>query len=79
MMWPCFMGIDMATRRELMASKNAVEAIRKILGADSLGYISIDGLVGAIGLPREKLCLACLTGEYPIDIEDEGYREKLVS
>jgi amidophosphoribosyltransferase len=79
LMWPCFMGIDMATRRELMASKNAVEAIRKILGADSLGYISIDGLVGAIGLPREKLCLACLTGEYPIDIEDEGYREKLVS
>jgi amidophosphoribosyltransferase len=79
LMWPCFMGIDMATRQELLASNNAVDGIRKILGADSLGYISIDGLVEAIGLPREMLCLACLTGRYPIDVEDEFYREKLVS
>ncbi len=77
--WPCFMGIDMATRRELLASKHSVEQIRKILKANSLGYISIDGLVGAIGHPKEDLCLACLTGEYPLEIEDAKYKEELLA
>jgi len=77
--WPCFMGIDMATRKELLASRKNVEAIRRKLGADSLGYISIDGLVEAIGRRREDLCMACLTGDYPIEIEDERYKEELLS
>ncbi len=75
--WPCFMGIDMATRRELIASHKSVEEIRRMLGADSLGYISIEGLVEAIGKPRDHLCMACLTGNYPFKLEDEGYREAL--
>ncbi len=77
--WPCFMGIDMATRRELLASKKSLEAIRKKLDADSLGYISIEGLVNAIGHGRDNLCLACLTGEYPLEIKDERYKEELLS
>ena len=76
--WPCFMGIDMATRKELLASKHDVESIRKKLGADSLGYISIGGLVEAIGQRKEDLCMACLTGDYPLEIEDERYREALL-
>ncbi len=75
--WPCFMGIDMATRRELIASNKSVEEIRKMLGADTLGYISIDGLVEAIGKPRQHLCMACLTGEYPFKLEEDDYREAL--
>jgi amidophosphoribosyltransferase len=76
--WPCFMGIDMATRRELIAAGQDEESVRKSLGADSLGYISIDGLVEAIGHEREELCLACLTGEYPLDIEDGRYKKELL-
>jgi amidophosphoribosyltransferase len=75
--WPCFMGIDMATRKELIAAKKEVEAVRKSLGADSLGYISVEGLVEAIGHNEEDLCLACLTGEYPLKIEDDKYKEEL--
>jgi amidophosphoribosyltransferase len=73
------MGIDMATRKELIAAKKDVEAVRKSLGADSLGYISVDGLVEAIGHGEEDLCLACLTGEYPLDIEDDKYKEELLA
>ena len=62
---PCFYGIDIATHQELIASGRNVEEIRRLIGADSLSYQTIDGLVDAIGLGREKLCLACLTGEYP--------------
>jgi amidophosphoribosyltransferase len=68
---PCFLGVDMATRRELIAAQKSVPEICKFIGADSLGYLSIDGLIKAIGLPREKFCLACFTGEYPIDVQLE--------
>jgi amidophosphoribosyltransferase len=71
------MGIDMATRGELLASEASVEAIRGRIGADSLGYISIEGLVHAIGHEKDELCMACLTGEYPLDIEDEKYRDAI--
>jgi amidophosphoribosyltransferase len=63
---PCFYGIDMQTHKEFAASKKTVEEIRAQIGADSLKYNSLEGLIKSIGLPREKLCLACLTGEYPI-------------
>ncbi|MBI5229250.1 amidophosphoribosyltransferase [Candidatus Micrarchaeota archaeon] len=62
---PCHMGIDFPTYRELAAAKNSVEEIREKIGADSLNYMNIEGLVKAIGLPRESLCVACLTDEYP--------------
>ncbi len=69
--WPCFYGIDFATRAELIAGSLSVEEIRSSLGADSLGYISLEGLTRATTLPAERLCRACFTGEYPIPIEDD--------
>ena len=65
--YPCFLGIDMADKRELVAAHRTVEQIeKKIIFADSLGYLSLDGMVRATGLPKESLCLGCFTGEYPI-------------
>ncbi|GAA0406003.1 amidophosphoribosyltransferase [Microbispora corallina] len=69
--WPCFYGIDFATRAELIAGSLSVEEIRSSLGADSLGYISIEGLTRATTLPAERLCRACFDGRYPIPIEDD--------
>jgi amidophosphoribosyltransferase len=66
--WPCFYGIDFATRAELIASGLGVEEIRRSIGADSLGYVSIEGLVQATSVPDSKLCTACFTGVYPIAI-----------
>ncbi|MFH0859898.1 MAG: amidophosphoribosyltransferase [Candidatus Altiarchaeota archaeon] len=62
----CPYGIDMQTSEEFIASKKTVEQISKEIGADSLSYISLHGLVTSIGLPADKLCLACLTGNYPV-------------
>ncbi|MCX8176087.1 MAG: amidophosphoribosyltransferase, partial [Candidatus Bathyarchaeota archaeon] len=62
---PCFYGIDISTHGELIAFNHSIEEICKIIGADSLGYQTIDGLVDAIGIRKDKLCLACLTEEYP--------------
>ena len=65
---PCFYGIDMGTRWELIAGNKTVEEIREHIGADSLGYLSVDGLIEAVGLPKEKFCLACFTGNYPAPV-----------
>ncbi|MBS7613381.1 amidophosphoribosyltransferase [Candidatus Bathyarchaeota archaeon] len=62
---PCYMGVDFPTSEELIAYGKSVEDIRKLIGVDSLTYMTIDYLVEAIGLPKDELCLACLTGEYP--------------
>ena len=62
---PCYLGVDMATYDELIAANYTVEQIREKTGADSLGYLSLDGLVAATGRKREEMCLGCLTGEYP--------------
>ena len=70
--WPCFYGIDFATRAELIANGLEVEEICASVGADSLGYISLDGMVEATGQPTESLCKACFTGEYPIPLPDES-------
>jgi len=64
--YPCFYGIDMQTRKEFVASEKTVEEVCKTIGADSLHYNSIEGLIKSIGIKKENLCLACLTGEYPI-------------
>ena len=69
--YPCFFGVDMATRWELIAAQNTVPQIRDILGADSLGYLSIEGLIEAVGLPKELFCMACFTGDYPIPVQLE--------
>lgn len=69
--FPCFFGVDMATRRELIASYKSVEEIRQYIGADSLGYLSLDGLIKSIGLPKETFCTACFTGDYPVPVQLE--------
>lgn len=66
--WPCFYGIDFASRSELIANGLAIDEIRESLGADSLGYISEDGMIAATEQPRENLCTACFTGKYPVEI-----------
>ncbi len=69
--YPCFFGVDMATRWELIAAQKTIPEIRNFIGADSLGYLSIDGLIKAVALPKEMFCLACFTGEYPVPVQLE--------
>jgi amidophosphoribosyltransferase len=66
--WPCFYGIDFATRAELIAGQMSVEEIRVSIGADSLGYVSLDGLITATTLPQGRLCRACFDGDYPLRV-----------
>jgi amidophosphoribosyltransferase len=73
---PCYLGIDMSTREELIAANKSIEEIGDTVGADSLSYVSIDGLKEAIGKPEGSLCTGCLTGEYPVPIEGEELREQ---
>ena len=68
---PCFFGVDMATRWELLASRKSVEEIRQFIDADSLGYLSVDGLIEAVNLPKNSFCLACFTGEYALPVQLE--------
>src|SRR5262249_46768363 len=76
--WPCFYGIDFPTRAELIAGSRSVEAIRASLGADSLGYISLDGLIDATGVERDRLCRACFDGVYPIDVAQDARGKHLL-
>ncbi len=69
--YPCFFGVDMATRWELIAFRKTIPQIRDFIGADSLGYLSINRLIKAVALPRDIFCLACFTGEYPIPVQLE--------
>ncbi|HET6937632.1 MAG TPA: amidophosphoribosyltransferase, partial [Nocardioides sp.] len=70
--WPCFYGIDFATRAELIANGLDEDEICASIGADSLGYISLDGMIEATRQPASSLCRACFTGEYPIPLPDES-------
>ncbi len=69
--YPCFFGVDMATRWELIAAQKTIPEVRDFIGADSLGYLSIDGLIKAVALPKDIFCLACFTGDYPIPVQIE--------
>ncbi|MCO1338504.1 amidophosphoribosyltransferase [Kocuria polaris] len=66
--WPCFYGIDFASRAELIANGAKIEEITASVGADTLAYISEDGMIEATEQPRERLCTACFTGDYPIEL-----------
>ncbi len=70
--WPCFYGIDFATRAELLAGVLDVEGIRRSIGSDTLGYVSLDGLIAASEQPRTRLCMACFDGDYPIALPEEA-------
>ncbi len=73
--WPCFFGIDFASRAELMAGNLSIEEIRESIGADSLGFVSLAGLIEATTIPAGRLCRACFDGKYPIDVA-EGEKGK---
>jgi len=68
--WPCFYGIDMPTRQELIAADLGVEQIRDYVGANSLGYLSLDAMVDAAGGDSTSFCRACFDGEYPIAVPE---------
>ena len=69
--WPCFYGIDFATRAELIATGIGVEEVRNSIMADSLGYISEEGMIAATGQSANELCRACFTGSYPLDLPED--------
>ncbi|NUS73499.1 MAG: amidophosphoribosyltransferase [Corynebacteriales bacterium] len=69
--WPCFYGIDFASRAELIANGVDVEGVRASIGADSLGYVSLDGLIAATEQPKSRLCRACFDGTYPIALPED--------
>lgn len=69
--WPCYYGIDFASRAELIAAGLDIEEIRRSIGADSLGYLSMEGMVAATTISADRLCTACFTGEYPIEIPND--------
>jgi amidophosphoribosyltransferase len=68
--WPCFYGIDFPSRAELIANGLNTDEICRSLGADSLGYVSLDGLIAASTVPKERLCRACFDGVYPVELPD---------
>ena len=70
--WPCFYGIDMPTRQELIGADLTVEEIGAYVAADSLGYLSLEGMVEAAGDEKDRFCRACFDGEYPIEIPAEA-------
>jgi amidophosphoribosyltransferase len=63
---PCFYGVDTPQRADLIAATHTLEEVRKYIGADSLGYLSLDGLLGSVGQERRHYCTSCYTGEYPV-------------
>ena len=67
---PCYYGVAMATKKELIAANYSTEEIKDQLGIDSLGYITLDSLVEAIGMPEENLCLGCVNEKYPTEIPE---------
>ena len=76
--WPCFYGIDFASRAELIANGATMGQIARSVGADSLAYISEDGMIAATKQPRSTLCTACFSGQYPIELPAEDRRGKML-
>jgi amidophosphoribosyltransferase len=68
--WPCFYGIDMSTRDELVAASHDVDGIAELVGADSLAYLSLDALVASTEAPKGSFCRACFDGQYPVPVGD---------
>ncbi|MGE5465451.1 MAG: hypothetical protein ACM3QR_00065, partial [Syntrophothermus sp.] len=73
---PCYLGIDMATRQELIASYKTIREVETLINSDSLGYLSIGGLMKALDCNKNDMCIGCLTGEYPVEIPGEKCRKK---
>ena len=73
---PCYFGVDMKTRDQFVATGRTEDDIRDLVGADSLRYVSIDGLVESTSMSKNELCLGCLTSEYPAPIPGVAYPEQ---
>jgi amidophosphoribosyltransferase len=73
--WPCHYGIDMPTRGELIAANHSIEGIRETIGADSLAYLSLDGMLGSVGGAPDSYCTACWTGDYRVTISAADRRQ----
>jgi len=69
--YPCFYGIDFPTKEELVASNHTVDEIAKIIEVDSLGYLSLNGLLNSMPIPGKEFCVACFNGDYPEPIEEK--------
>lgn len=77
--WPCYLGVDLARREELIAAQMSVEQIGQHIGVESISYLSLDGLLEAIGADDEGFCTGCLTGRYPVPVQlgmDKLYLER---
>ena len=70
-MHPCYMGVDMASRQELIAANQSVDEIRQFIGADTLGYLGVKGLMKVVGGSQGGFCDACFTGNYPVPVQLE--------
>jgi amidophosphoribosyltransferase len=73
--WPCHYGIDTPTRNELIAARLSLEEIRQFTEADSLAYLSLDGMLSSVSSPRDSYCTACWTGDYPVAITQGDCRQ----
>ncbi len=70
--WPCFYGMDTSDQSKLLAASKSIDEIAEFLGVDSLGYLSLNGLISATGAPKDGFCTACLSGDYPTDVSQAG-------
>jgi amidophosphoribosyltransferase len=75
---PCFYGIDTQIQTELIAATQSVDQIRAFIGADSLGYLSIAGVLAALDLPYERFCFACFDGNYPEPVPYDAHSRKFI-
>ncbi len=75
---PCFYGIDTQVETELIAATHTTDQVREFVGADSLAYLSIGGVLEAIGLPRERFCFACFDGRYPVPVPYDAVSHKFL-
>ena len=75
---PCFYGIDTQVETELIAATHSLEEIREFVGADTLGYLSIEGVLSALDLPYDRFCFACFDGRYPEPVPYDSERRKFM-
>ena len=73
---PCFYGIDTQVDTELVAASRTIDEVREFVGADSLGYLSVDGVLAGLDLPYERFCFACFDGRYPVPVPYDAARRK---
>lgn len=76
--WPCFYGIDIPNRRDLIAANESIEEIRKHIEAESLDYLSLEGMQAATEVPSDMFCTACFSSKYPIPVDTEGHTKEVL-